>query len=423
MQSIKSMAAKFNQDKYPGKPKILFIGWPVSTHTHSWIDLLENSDFNVRLFSLPEGLPPDNWKVKTYVTVETISKLDSQTRTAIYPPQVFPFFRLRRLNKWLYKIAKRFQLKQAEIEKQLAQVIQSWNPDIIHTLGLDPASYFYLRTREQFKLAGIGKWVAQVRGGPDLALHRFLPDYLGKMKQVFAECDQLIADNQCNYDYAVHLGLAKHKLASLGVVPGTGGMDVTDLEGKWSKLPSQRERLIVWPKTYEAPSSKALPVFEALKMAWKKIKPCQIEMLWVVQSEIEMWFQTLPEEIRASCHIQGRIPRDNVLDLFSQARVMLAPSLTDGVPNSMLEAMALGAFPIVSPLETIIPVVKEPENVLFARNLYPHELAAALERAMTDDSLVDSAAVTNLDLVGRVANRTEIAPRVIEYYKDLAFDN
>lgn len=423
MQSGNSMDTQFNQDIYPNKPKILFIGWPVSTHTHSWIDLLQDSDFNIRLFSLPDGLPPDHWKVKTYVTVEAADDLDPQTRKKIFPPQIRPLFPSSLLNKLVHKFAYRLHPKEFEIETQLAKVILDWKPDIIHTLGLDPASYFYLRTREQFNLRGIGRWVVQVRGGPDLAMHRFLPAYLEKMKHVFSECDQLIADNQCNYDYAVGFGLEKQKVASLGVVPGTGGMDVAGLKKKWTKLPSQRERLIVWPKTYEAPSSKALPVFEALKMAWQKIKPCRIEMLWVVQSEIEMWFQTLPEEIRASCHLQTRIPRDQALDLFSQARVMLAPSLTDGVPNSMLEAMALGAFPIVSPLETITPVVREPNNVLFARNLYPHEVAAALERAMTDDPLIDDAALTNLDLVERIANRAEIAPRVIEYYKNLISKN
>jgi glycosyltransferase involved in cell wall biosynthesis len=98
---------------------------------------------------------------------------------------------------------------------------------------------------------------------------------------------------------------------------------------------------------------------------------------------------------------------------------MLAPALIDGVPNSMYEAMACGALPIVSPLETIVPVVKHEENVLFARNLYPNEIAEALVRAMTDDALVDAAAQRNIDLVGRIANRDLIRPRVIEFYEGL----
>jgi glycosyltransferase involved in cell wall biosynthesis len=99
---------------------------------------------------------------------------------------------------------------------------------------------------------------------------------------------------------------------------------------------------------------------------------------------------------------------------------MLAPTLIDGIPNSLYEAMASGAFPILSPIETILSVVKNEENVLFARNLYPHEIADALARAMTDDALVDAASQKNLELVRRVASRDLIRPRVIEFYEWLA---
>jgi hypothetical protein len=102
-----------------------------------------------------------------------------------------------------------------------------------------------------------------------------------------------------------------------------------------------------------------------------------------------------------------------------QSRVLLSPSLVDGTPNSMFEAMACGAFPIVSPLATITPIVSDRENVLFARNLYQEEIAQALVKAMTDDGLVDAAAERNLELVNRIADRAEIGPRVIAYYEGL----
>ena len=136
-----------------------------------------------------------------------------------------------------------------------------------------------------------------------------------------------------------------------------------------------------------------------------------------------MWFWSLPEEIRANCYPNERIPRAGLLDLMTKSRVMLAPSLVDGVPNAMYEAMAAGAFPIVSPLETIRPLVAEERNVLFARNLYPHEIASALVRAMNDDAMVDEAAQRNLALVRRVANRTAIRERVIDLYERLAAVN
>ena len=133
-----------------------------------------------------------------------------------------------------------------------------------------------------------------------------------------------------------------------------------------------------------------------------------------------MWFWSLPEVIRRSCRPRERVARSEVLEMMLKARVMLAPALIDGVPNSMYEAMACGAFPIVSPLETILSVVNNEENVLFARNLYPNEIADALTRAMTDDALVDAAAEKNLELVRRRASRDLIRPRVIEFYESLA---
>ena len=101
---------------------------------------------------------------------------------------------------------------------------------------------------------------------------------------------------------------------------------------------------------------------------------------------------------------------------------MLAPSLIDGTPNCLFEAMALGALPIVSPLDTIRPIVEPEQNVLFARNLYPNEIADTLRRAMTDDDLVDRVAERNLGLVRRLADRALIARRVTAYYESLALE-
>jgi len=402
----------FDVDPYPGRPRILFIGFPASTHTHSWIDLLEHSELNVRLFALPSGIPPENWKVKTYVTTNTSLKLDPSTRVRLYP--------LGRARQLLKKgFVHLFLDDTGELEARwLAQVIQRWRPDVIHTLGLDPAAYFYFRVRNRFELIGIGKWVLQLRGGSDLTLSRLDPEASVRIGQVLRGCDQLVSDNEQNFSFALDMGVRKEQISPLGTVPGTGGVDVTSLAQSWHGFPSRR-RIILWPKAYECPWSKALPVFEAIKLIWDRIQPCQIYM-FAMTPETRMWYWALPERIRQFCYAEDRIPRDKVLELVVQARVMLAPSLVDGTPNSMLEAMAAGAFPIVSPLETIRPLVENERNVLFARNLYPHEIAETLCRAMTDDALVDSAAERNLQIVREIADRSKIRPRVVSFYQHLA---
>jgi uncharacterized protein (DUF2336 family) len=76
-------------------------------------------------------------------------------------------------------------------------------------------------------------------------------------------------------------------------------------------------------------------------------------------------------------------------------------------------------MPIVSPIETLKPLLKNGKNVFFARNLYPKEIAASLIRAMKDDILVDSVAESNLKLVNVLANRNEIKQKVINFYAEL----
>jgi len=388
----------------------LFVGWPHSSHTHAWIDLLRDSDFDVRLFALPGAVPPREWRVHTYVTKPKYGQRE-QTWAALYPRG-----RVRRTAKWALDHYLRGGTT-AVAERWLAKVVRTWRPDIVHTLGLDPAGFFYLRARERFDLAGIGRWVLQLRGGSDLALSRFDPAVAPAISEAMKACDQLVSDNSVNYEHAFDLGLREDQVATLGTVPGTGGVDVDELRARRRGRPSER-RLVVWPKAYDGQWSLALPVLEALRLVWEEIQPCEVHLL-AITPETHDWFRTLPETIKARCHAEPRLPRGRALELTEKARVMLAPSLVDGTPNTLFEAMATGALPIVSPLETIRPLVHDGENVLFARNLYPEEIARALHRAMVDDALVDAAARRNLELVRRLADRGEIRKRVLAFYEGL----
>lgn len=410
------MPSAFRHDPFPGRPRILFVGLGESSHTQAWIDLLEDAELNVRLFALPSGAPPDDWHVKTYVSGRPTKPPGSHLRSCLYSLGGAERLISKGIARYLLHDEHAFEVR------WLAGIIRSWKPHLIHTLGLDPASYFYANARARHQLHGFGKWLVQARGGPDLALHRLIPEHFSLIVQILRDCDSLLADNQLNLEYALGLGLRAEKVASLGIVPGTGGVDVEGLSAISTEPPSRRSRTVIFPKAYECPQSTAFPVLEAIRLAWRRIQPCRIVMLASIP-ETRMWIETLPPEIRASCSVHGRIPRREALELLTRARVCLAPSLSDGTPNSLLEAMATGAFPIVSPLETITPIATSETNVLFARNLYPEEIAGALARAMTDDALVDQAARNNLELVRRIADRATIRPRVIEFYEKIAAAN
>jgi hypothetical protein len=408
------MTVSFDTDEFSGKPKILFIGPGESSHTHSWIDLLNGADFNVRLFSLPQGSPPSTWPIKTYLTEYGDHEVDPSNRSYI-----FASGKVKRFAKRSTAALLRQPISEAAlIESSLAKIIRQWQPDIIHTLGMETGGELYFDVRRKYRLEGLGKWILQIRGGSDLALRHRDPELRPHLAEVLRSCDLLVSDNQHNVLIAREMGVSEHQFASITPVPGTGGIDVDALAAR-RVAPASKSRLILWPKCYECQWSKALPVFEAFKICGEQLQKCEIHIL-ATTPEAEAWFFTLPLAIRERCHMEGRVPRDRALELMTQARVMLAPSLVDGVPNSMYEAMAAGALPIVSPLETIQPLVRNEQNVLFARNLYPNEIAAALTQAITDDQLVDSIAAQNLTLVRRIANRSTIRPRVVAFYKNLS---
>jgi glycosyltransferase involved in cell wall biosynthesis len=254
-------------------------------------------------------------------------------------------------------------------------------------------------------------------GGSDFELLRHDPYHIGLIGEVLKECICFIADNDQAYRYACEHGLDKAKIIPFGRIPGTGGVDVQSLRNMRSSEPSS-QRTILYPKAYECQFSKALPVFEAIKSCWDRISPCTIHMT-AYNDEALHWYRNLPEYIRSCCHIERRIPREQLLSAMANSRVVLAPTLIDGLPNTLIEAMATGAFPIFSPLESFRDLLQNGSNVLFARNLYPDEIAGALVRAMSDDRLVDSAAERNLKLISQLADRSVIGPQVVEFYRSL----
>ena len=440
----KGYESEFKTDPFPDRPRILFIGWSESSHTHSWIDLLSNEAFNVRLFCLPSQEPPADWPVKSYVTAPSTEKKNSAIRNYIFPPpkrslsNLVYFYKQAEekgytgnfngiatlLPKVISKIEHVANPKHpTSLELALAHVIDKWRPHVVHTMGIDPASYFFKRTRDTVLKDNYSmRWVVQARGGPDLAIKKFDPSHGPLIQDVIKECDHFIADNMQNYAIAQNMGLSTKALnPGVGVVSGMGGLDIDALALLDTGKPSERDRIIVWPKAYEINSAKAMPVFEAIIKYWKQLQPCRIEMLWHVQPEVQMWYEKLfPAEIKKKCPTFGRLSRQETLERIGKARVLLAPSLSDGIPNTMMESMALGTVPIVSPLDTITPVVKNEENVLFANNLYPDEIGQALVRLMNNDKLVDKIAENNKVRILEMADRRKIKPRVLKYYEEIA---
>jgi hypothetical protein len=452
----------FDSDDRPGAPRILFVGSAPSTHTHSWIGLLDGANFNVRLLSpFAYDIPPDeSFQIRTYLSVPGLNLNKPLRRNLLYPERpsaneksrvtevaeessAIPAAGVLRSLRQVFRhlryalpdqrspvstspppapIESPTVLSPAEeLERRFVELMREWQPHIVHTLGMFEAGVWWHGIRKRHGLRHGLRWVMQLRGGSDLEINRYVPEQRARIAEMANNADQIVSDNFSNFAYLRELGVADCRFANIAPVPGTGGLEIPAAPD-W-QMPPSRRTLLVWPKAYNTQYALALPVIEAFKIAAEKL-PATIRfvMLWTVQNDVKEWLCTLPDNIRVRCDIRSQVPREEVLLLLRQTRILLAPSLVDGRPNTMLEAMASGAFPIVSPLASIREIARQPDNVLFARNLYPTEIADAIVRAATDDDLVDRGGQNNLQLVREIANRTTIRTRVVEYYSRLCED-
>ena len=113
---------------------------------------LEDAHFNVRLFSMPTGSPPDKWKVRTYVTSSHGPRVKTGTRTSLSPANSFTRFVKRQTAR-----ARGMDDVESLAGRWLAKILREWQPDIVHTLGIEQGGEFFLHVRRRFGLEAIGK--------------------------------------------------------------------------------------------------------------------------------------------------------------------------------------------------------------------------------------------------------------------------
>jgi glycosyltransferase involved in cell wall biosynthesis len=109
-----------------------------------------------------------------------------------------------------------------------------------------------------------------------------------------------------------------------------------------------------------------------------------------------------------------------MLKLYGQARISMGISISDGVPNSMLEAMVMGAFPVESTTSCANEWIREGINGFIVPPEDPRLIAEAMSKALTDDQLVNKAAEHNARIIRERMDSMIIQPKVIAMYEQIA---
>ena len=210
------------------------------------------------------------------------------------------------------------------------------------------------------------------------------------------------------------------------VLPGSGGvqMDVfhpgdasDDLRRRWD-LPEGRP-VVVNPRafrpsyvrndTFFAAIPRVLAVRPDVLFAGVAMKDNPLAMRWCDELDIANAVRLLPP-----------LTRTEMAELFRIATVSVSPSLHDGTPNTLLESMACGAFPVAGDIDSVREWIDDGENGLLCDPTDPAALAAAIIRALSDEALRQRARTHNRRLIEERVDYDVVMREAGRFYESLA---
>ncbi|HZE73102.1 MAG TPA: glycosyltransferase family 4 protein [Pyrinomonadaceae bacterium] len=133
---------------------------------------------------------------------------------------------------------------------------------------------------------------------------------------------------------------------------------------------------------------------------------------------VHKWLRRL--DIEKSVRLLPSVPRSEMAELFRLATVTVSPSLHDGTPNTLLEAMACGCFPVAGDIESVREWITDGVNGLLCDPANADSLAQAMVQAITNESLRDKAREHNQHLVAERANYDTVMKRAEQFYLEVA---
>lgn len=114
----------------------------------------------------------------------------------------------------------------------------------------------------------------------------------------------------------------------------------------------------------------------------------------------------------------GEISNDNLPNYLTEADVFVRPSLSEGLGNAFLEAMAVGLPVIGTPVGGIPDFLKDGETGLFCRAGDSEDIAAKIRIILFDDNLKETLTLNGRKLVEDKYDWSKIALKFGKIYND-----
>ena len=135
------------------------------------------------------------------------------------------------------------------------------------------------------------------------------------------------------------------------------------------------------------------------------------------QQEAQSWVERL--KISERVHLLPYLAQEQLWAIFQRAAVSVSISAHDGTPNSLLEAMAIGCFPIAGDIESLREWIVPGVNGLLVEPDKAQALAEALVLALQNPGLREQAAETNRAIIQERAELNLVRSQIAVFYERL----
>jgi glycosyltransferase involved in cell wall biosynthesis len=289
------------------------------------------------------------------------------------------------------------------------------HPDLVHALRIPFEGMLAAVTPAGIPLV-VSIW------GNDLTLHAH-GSILMKLptRRTLRRCDGLIADTNRDIRLAPAWGFTAGKPTL--VVPGAGGIRLEEIEAV-SSTESLPEKLpdgpiVVNPRGQRPGSLRQDIFFQSIPLVMEKIPQAQFICPPLQgDGESEHWVDKLG--IRSNTKLWPHLSQPKVWALYKKSLLFVSPSIHDGTPNSLLEAMACGCFPVVGNIESMQEWVTSGVNGLLVDATSPRALADGIITALENPALRLNAKNKNAQIIAERAGYWRCMAMAEAFYRKIS---
>jgi glycosyltransferase involved in cell wall biosynthesis len=296
--------------------------------------------------------------------------------------------------------------------KKLRTFIEKVRPDLIHAMRIPYEGMLstFARSNAGNNIEApliISSW------GNDFTLHAPSSRLMGQYTRgALHTTDAFHADCQRDIRLAKQWGLDTSKPTL--VAPGNGGIRLDVFHPGSQPV---HEAIIINPRGFR-PYVRNDTFFRAIPLVLAKQPNAKFICVSMAGGpQAIQWIREL--EIGHAVELLPLLPQTLLAQTFRRAQIVISPSVHDGTPNTLLEGIACGCFPVAGDLESIREWITPNENGLLFDSNNPQSIADAIVAAIEDTDLRKKAAGLNQKIISTRAEYNHNMERIEKFYDEV----